>query len=69
MDENTRSRNAARTEPNRSKRLSTKNRSSACTLARYRVTPEVMALAEAAELASFLVTVPPGERQETVFGQ
>ena len=30
---------------------------------------EVMALAEAAELASFLVTIPPGERPETVFGQ
>ena len=30
---------------------------------------EVMALAEAAELPSFLVTVPPGERPETVFGQ
>lgn len=30
---------------------------------------EIMALAEAANLASFLVTVPPGTRPETVFGQ
>jgi len=30
---------------------------------------EVMALAEAANLASFLMTVPPDTRPETVFGQ
>ncbi|MDR0931722.1 MAG: biopolymer transporter ExbD [Victivallales bacterium] len=30
---------------------------------------EIMALAEAAELASFLVTIQPGSRPETVFGQ
>ena len=35
----------------------------------FEMVAEVMAMAEAAKLSSFLAVMPPSERQETVFGQ
>lgn len=35
----------------------------------FEMVTEVMAMAEAAKLSSFLAVMPPSERQETVFGQ
>ncbi len=35
----------------------------------FETVAEVMAMAEAAKLSSFLAVMPPSERQETVFGQ